>query len=98
MFEYWSLFTLTFLCFAGIGSVIYLLGNRKSRFEEKKYETYTCGEPFPEVRISPENFYISLKTGLGIREVREAHTGRISDYLLWFLIGLVIVIFMVLTI
>ncbi len=96
MFEYWSFFVLTFVGFIGLGFLIYFLGNRKSRFEERKFETYTCGEPFPKVHVSPENFYVAIKKGLGIRNLREIHSGKLSDYLLWFLIGMVVVILMVL--
>ncbi|MEE9323490.1 MAG: hypothetical protein V3U72_03000 [Candidatus Aenigmarchaeota archaeon] len=96
MFEYWSFFILTFVGFIGLGFLIYFLGNRKSRFEEMKFETYTCGEPFPKVRVSPENFYAAIKKGLGIRDMQRAHSGKLSDYLLWFLIGMVVVMLMVL--
>ena len=78
-----------------IGFAIYLLGNKKSRFEDKKYDTYTCGEPFPKVRVSPDNFYVSIKKSLGIRDIREMHSGKLSDYLLWLLIGLIVVLLMV---
>ena len=96
MFENWSVFVLSFLVFTALGFLVYLLGNRKSRFEERKYETYTCGEPFPKVHVSPENFYVAVKKSLGIKDLREIHSGRLSDYLLWFVIGLVLVILMVL--
>lgn len=96
MFEYWSLFVLTFLGFIGLGFLIYSLGNRNSRFEERKFDTYTCGEPFPEVNVKPQNFYIAIKRSLGIRDISELHSGKLSDYLLWFLIGMVLVMLMVL--
>jgi hypothetical protein len=95
VFEYWSLFVLTFAGFIGLGFIIYLLGNRKVRFEEKKQDTYTCGEPFPKVSISPDNFYVAIKRSLGIRNIREIHSGKLSDYLLWFMIGLVVILLMV---
>lgn len=96
MFEYWSLFVLTFFCFIGLGFLIYFMGNRKSRVEERKYETYTCGEPFPKVHVSSENFYAAIKKSLGIGDLRNIHSGKLSDYLLWFLIGMVILMLMVL--
>lgn len=95
MFEYWSFFILAFFGFMGLGFLIYLMGNRKSRFEKDKFETYTCGEPFPKTEVSPQNFYVAIKKNLGIREMRDMHSGKLSDYLLWFLIGLVAVMIMV---
>lgn len=96
MFEYWHVFGMAFIGFSGIGLAIYLMGNRKTRFERMKSETYTCGEPFPKVSISPDNFYVAVKKGLGIRDLREIHSGKLSDYLVWFMLGLSAVIIMVL--
>jgi|GEM_PF-1742140 len=92
MFEQWSLFVLAFMGFVFLGFLIYLLGNRKSRKEEMKYETYTCGEPFPKVSMGTENFYHVIKRALGIRDLRSYHSGRLSDYLMWIVIGTVIII------
>ncbi len=93
MFEQWSWFVLTFIGFVLIGFLVYLLGNRKTREEEKKYETYTCGEDFPMVTVSTENFYDSLKKAVGVDVLRNYHSGKLSDYLLWIMIGTVVVIF-----
>lgn len=93
MFEVWSFFILIFAAFIGLGLIIYLLGNRKTRFEEGKYDTYTCGEPFPKVSIGSQNFYDSVKRNLGLRDLRDLHSGKLSDYLLWFLAGMVVVVF-----
>ncbi|MCK5023416.1 MAG: hypothetical protein KAS04_04550 [Candidatus Aenigmarchaeota archaeon] len=95
MFDYWSVFSLVFIGFTVIGFLIYFMGNRKTRYEKMKLETYTCGEPFPEVSIGPDNFYVAIKKNLGIRNLRHIHSGKLSDYLLWFLIGLAALIFMV---
>lgn len=92
MFEQWSLFVLAFLGFIFLGFLIYLLGNRKTREEGMKYETYTCGEPFPRVEMSTENFYHAIKKALGIRDLKTYHSGKLSDYLLWIMIGTVILI------
>ena len=96
MFEYWSLFSSAFAGFVVLGFLIYLMGNRRTRSEERKYETYTCGEPFEKVRINPDNFYTAIKKGLGIRDIREIHSGRLSDYLLWLFVGIVLMVVMVL--
>jgi hypothetical protein len=92
MFEYWSFFTMAFIGFIFLGFLIYLLGNRKSRVEEMKFETYTCGEPFPKVSMSAENFYHAIKKALGIKDLRIYHSGKLSDYLIWIVAGTVILI------
>lgn len=92
MFEYWSLFILTFAGFIGLGLLIYFLGSRKSRPEEKKYETYTCGEPFQKVSIGTENFYDAIIKNLGIPSLQNLHSGKLSDYLLWLVVGITAVL------
>ncbi|NIO22531.1 MAG: hypothetical protein GTN38_00705 [Candidatus Aenigmarchaeota archaeon] len=92
MFEQWSLFVLAFMGFVFLGFLIYLLGNRKSVKEEMKFETYTCGEPFPKVSVSTENFYHAIKRALGVKDLRSYHSGKLSDYLMWIVIGTVIVV------
>jgi hypothetical protein len=96
MFENWSLFGVVFFGFIVIGFVIYSMGSRKTRYEKMKYETYTCGEPFPKVRIGTDNFYAAIKKGLGTRDIRHIHSGKLSDYLIWMLLGIVAVLLMVL--
>ena len=95
MFEEWSLFISAFVGFAFLGFLIYILGNRKTRTEEMKYETYTCGEPFPKVYVSVGNFYHAIRKALGVERLSRYHTGRISDYLLWVLAGTVIIILLI---
>lgn len=96
MFEYWTLFILAFTGFIFLGFFIYLLGNRKLRVEEMKFETYTCGEPFPRVSMSAENFYHAIKKALGLDNLRIYHSGKLSDYLIWIVVGTVIVVILML--
>jgi len=95
MFEYWSFFILTFAGFIGLGLIIYFMGSRKARAEERKYEPYTCGEPFPRVNVGPDNLYQAIKKNLGIEDIQKIHTGKLSDYLLWMLAGFIAVVLMV---
>jgi hypothetical protein len=95
MFEYWSQFILAFAGFFLLGLLIYLLGSRKTRFEEKKTDTYTCGEPFPVSDVGADNFYEAVKKNLHVDEIRKIHSGRLSDYLLWMVTGMVAVLIMV---
>ena len=92
MFEYWSVFILAFLGFIGLGLLIYLLGNRKKRAEERKGDTYTCGEPFPETGVPSDGFYEAIVKNLRVDDIRRLHSGRLSDYLLWLMVGIVAVI------
>jgi hypothetical protein len=92
MFEQWPLFVSAFVGFIFLGFLIYLLGNRKTREEGMKRETYTCGEPFPKVDMGVENFYHAIKKALGIKDLRTYHSGKLSDYLLWIVIGAVMII------
>lgn len=95
MFEHWSLFVTVFSAFMGIGLAVYLLGNRKTRAENMKSETYTCGEPFPKTSVGPENFYGAIKENLRTDEMRRLHSGRLSDYVLWLVVGVAALILMV---
>lgn len=95
MFDHWSLFVVVLAVFTLTGIGIYLLGNRKTRHEKMKYETYTCGERFESVKVGPENFYSSVEKNLGLKDISRAHSGKVSDYLVWFLIGLVFMVLMV---
>ncbi|MEM5871567.1 MAG: hypothetical protein QW051_01705 [Candidatus Aenigmatarchaeota archaeon] len=88
MLEYWQNFVSIFLFFILIGIIIYLLSNKKSREENMKKETYTCGEKIEQTYVPAENFYEAIKKNLRVDEISKLHSGKLSDYLLWFLIGL----------
>lgn len=88
MFEMWTNVIIIFLCFLFIGIIIYLLGNRKVKEEGIKRETYTCGEKIPLVHVGAENFYEAIKKNLRVDEISKLHSGKLSDYILWLVIGL----------
>jgi flagellar basal body-associated protein FliL len=95
MFEYWSWFILAFLGFICLGYLIYYFGNKSKKPEGKKSETYTCGEPFPKVSVKPENFYQAIRKGLAFERLRNIQSGKLSDYLLWIIIGIVVVLLLI---
>ncbi|MFH1237512.1 MAG: hypothetical protein V1648_03875 [Candidatus Aenigmatarchaeota archaeon] len=95
MFENWSHFILAFLGFICIGLIIYLTGNRGKKTEGWKNEPYTCGEPFPMADVGADNFYGSIKQSLRIDEIRKLHSGRLTDYLLWMVVGVTAILIMV---
>ncbi len=91
MFEYWTLFNGVFIIFILIGYLIYKLFDRgKFVLEERKEELYACGERWEQPPI-PFNFYATIISALKIKKLSEAHTGNVSDYLLWVFSGIVIV-------
>ncbi len=96
MLEHWPFFTAAFLGFAAVGLLIYMSGSRRRRVEGWKNEAYTCGEPFPSTPMGPQNFYSAVRKNLRIDELRRMHSGRLSEYLLWMVVGIVAVLIMVL--
>jgi len=96
IFNYWLVWIAPFLGFSLVGVVIHLAGrNRKGRPAPGKYDTYTCGEPFPDADLGAEDFYRPIKRVLELFKLQRAHTGRLSDYLLAVLAGLAVVLVLV---
>ena len=92
MFEYWTLFNGAFILFIFIGYIIYkIFDRRRVADEDRKKELYACGERWEEQPFS-SGFYETIISALGIRKLSEAHTGDVSDYLLWLFSGIVILI------
>ncbi|MBN2102357.1 MAG: hypothetical protein JW716_05805 [Candidatus Aenigmarchaeota archaeon] len=91
MFEYWTLFNGIFVLFIVTGYIIYRLFDRGSvSDEDRKKELYACGERW-EQQSMPSGFYSTIINALRIKKLSEAHTGDVSDYLLWVFSGIVIV-------
>lgn len=89
MFEYWSWFLIPFLLFIFTGYLIYLIGRRAPKKPEPRKENpYTCGEPVPASSVRSDNFYQDIIKIFRLEKIREAHSGNVSDYLLWILVGL----------
>lgn len=95
IFDYWLYWIAPFLFFIVIGLIIHLLGRKPGRPVPGREETYTCGERFPVTDVGHENFYRTIKRVLELSKLRHAHTGRLSDYLLMIMIGLVVILLLV---
>jgi len=84
---------ITFLILLGIFLGIYLLGKKHSK-KRRGQEIYACGEDIqPEhLNLPDESFYQVFIKKMRIEWLRRAHTGNISDYLAWMVLGLVFII------
>jgi len=91
MFEYWTLFNGVFVLFIVIGYVIYKVFDRGRLVEEdRKKELYACGERWNHQHI-PSGLYATIVNSLRIKKLSHAHSGDVSDYLLWAFSGIVII-------
>jgi hypothetical protein len=95
MFEYWFWVTVPLLLFVLLGLGIYSLGRYPRKKEDYKEEAYTCGEPLPDIQVPSDSFYQAIKRTLKVRRLHEFHTGNLSDYLFWVLVGLTAIILLV---
>ena len=65
------------------------------RKNEKPRETemYLCGEEYSkEYQMEGDYFYDSIMNFFGIKKLREVHSGDLSSYLYWMVLGLLFVI------
>jgi hypothetical protein len=93
MFGQWLLFLLPLGLFIVVGTLMLMMGRRAPRKPSaSKEETYRCGEPVPDVVFTSAGFYRSIVKAFGLARLRDAHTGRLSDYMLWVLAGLAVVV------
>lgn len=87
--------TAAMLLGATLAYALYLVGRRvvAPKPSVEKLKTYACGEePKPaEVHMDSEQFFSPVRRVLKpfYRYVQPAHTGVVSTYLLWVLIGLI---------
>ncbi|MEM5812701.1 MAG: hypothetical protein QXN71_02110 [Candidatus Aenigmatarchaeota archaeon] len=95
MLEYWFWVTAPLAVFTAIGLLIYKMGRYPSKKEPGKEEAYTCGEPIPDINVRADNFYQSIKRSFRLRKIQHIHTGDINDYVLWLVLGLVVLIVLV---
>jgi hypothetical protein len=42
--------------------------------------------------VQADNFYQSIRRTFRLRRMKELHTGNVSDYLLWLLVGLTVIL------
>jgi hypothetical protein len=78
------------------------LGRRivKSNPTPEKVKTYACGEELKPEEIHPdsEQFFSPIRRVLRpfYRYIQPAHTGIISTYLLWVIVGFIIILVIIL--
>jgi hypothetical protein len=77
-----------FLVFLAVFMVIYAIGKRPVRRKEQKI--YACGEDIPPERLNvpQDSFYRVFVKSLRIVWLERLHSGNLSDYLLWIVLGL----------
>ena len=95
MFEDWFLVTAPLVLFTLIGLAIYALGRHPRRREAGKEESYTGGEDLPDLKVPADSFYQSIMKTLRLARLRNIQSGDMSDYLLWMVAGLTLLLIMV---
>ncbi len=83
---------IAFLLLLGFFLMIYVLGKHPTSKKEQKI--FACGEDIPPERLNipQDSFYNVFSKSLGIRWLKRMHTGNLSDYLLWIVVGLIFII------
>jgi len=95
MLDYWFWVSAPLLAFMGIGLLIYAMGRHPRKREPGKEEPYTGGEDLPDIRVQPDNFYQAIRKTLRLKRLQDMHTGDLSDYLIWVLVGLAALLILV---
>ena len=63
--------------------------------KERETEMYLCGEEYTkEYEMSSDYFFDSILKFFGIKRLRKAHSGDLSSYLYWLVLGTILVILM----
>jgi len=81
-----------FLVFLAVFLVIYAMGKKPVKRREQKI--YACGEDIPpeHLNVPQDSFYRVFVRTLRIGWLKRMHTGNLSDYLAWIVLGLVFLI------
>ncbi len=58
--------------------------------KERETEMYLCGEKY-ERQYGGEYFFDSIFKVFGLKKLKDGHSGDLSDYLYWMVIGIVFV-------
>jgi hypothetical protein len=78
--------------------IILLIGHKitKPRLTPEKLKTYACGEEAKpeETHMDSEQFFSPIRRIFRpfYRYIQPAHTGVLSTYLLWVVVGLIIIV------
>ena len=63
--------------------------------KERETEMYLCGEEYTkDYEMSSDYFFDSILKFFGIKRLRRAHSGDLSSYLYWLVLGTILVILM----
>lgn len=90
--------TAAMLLIAAVGGLILLGGRRltKAKPSAGKLKTYACGEELEagEIHADSEQFFSPIRRVFRpfYRHIRPAHSGDLSTYLFWVVVGLIIII------
>ena len=63
--------------------------------KERETEMYLCGEEYnKDYEMSTDYLFDSILKFFGIKRLRKAHSGDLSSYLYWLVLGTILVILM----
>ena len=85
-----------FLVFLAVFLVIYAIGKKPTR-RRREQKIYACGEDIPpeHLNVPQDSFYRVFVRTLRIGWFRRMHTGNLSDYLVWIILGLVFLVIVI---
>lgn len=67
----------------------------RKKDKERETEMYLCGEEYnKDYEMSSDYFFDSILKFFGIERLGKAHSGDLSSYLYWLVLGTVLVILM----
>jgi len=84
-----------------IAYILYLVGRRiiSPKPSVEKMKTYACGEELKpaEMHMDSEQFFSPVRRVLRpfYRYIQSAHTGILSTYLLWAIVGLIAILLVI---
>ena len=69
------------------------------RKKDKKTEMYLCGEKYSrDYEMTGDYFFDSIIKFFGIKKLKEGHSGDLSQYLYWMVLGVVFVVLMLMVV
>lgn len=88
--------TIAFAVILALSWVVYEITERKPSKKSRKSRIFACGmdQGPSELNVPSTNYYEQLNNFLQTERLSRLHSGRLSDYISWILIGMVFVITM----
>ncbi|UCG95465.1 MAG: hypothetical protein JSV92_00210 [archaeon] len=69
----------------------------RKKTKERKTEMYLCGEKYSsQYRLKSDYLFDSILKFFGLERLRKAHSGDLSTYLYWLVLGAVAIIILLL--